>query len=178
MKLKTLIFCFLLMSCIPTRVPPKIVDFEIRVAKKFHKKLQNQHSFVFEDSKEADDFYQFMNLKFKRNHEEVESNVPVEINSKRYYLSFYEVEKPLKTINLIPMFIDSALENKDRDPIMSDAHTTRIEKWFLVLTVSDDDINDNLNPNYPNQRNVINYLKALKKQYLSTQNYNELLFRD
>jgi hypothetical protein len=60
----------------------------------------------FEDTKNAAEFYNFMNAKYDLNHTNVESNIPITINNEIYYLSFFERERTTKTVNLIPFAVD------------------------------------------------------------------------
>lgn len=142
-------------------------------AKKFKNDLPNFYGFIFEDTKNADEFYNFINAKYNLKHLNVESNVPIAINNKSYYLSFFEREKTTSTLNLIPLAIDSHRNRNGRNPLLEDIYTTRKGFWYIVLLVTDSNVNDGLHPNYPQNDAIINYLKELKKEYLSTSNYME-----
>lgn len=178
MKLFPIIFFFLLFtSCIPLRVAPNIKEEKVVVAKKIKRTLPRNYSYIFEDPKDANEFYNYVNTKYELNNNEVEFNVPVLINKDEYFLSFYEVEIPTKTINLIPILIDAKLESDGNNTILEDAHFSRVGNWYIVLTISDSKMNDCLNPKFTNRQEVVNFLKDLRLEYLNTSNYLDALFR-
>ncbi len=148
------------------------------VAKKFKRTLPKKHSYIFEDPKDADEFYNYINTKYRLNHEDVEYNVPVLINENEYFLSFHEVERITKTLNLIPLFIDAGLDSKGYSPLMEDIHSTRTGHWYIVLTITDSNMNDCLNPKFDNRQEVISFLKEVRLEYLNTSNYFDPLFRN
>lgn len=172
-KLSCYLLIFLAYSCIPYKIAPKIDGELIVKAKKFKKDLPNFYGYIFEDTKNADEFYKFINTKYNLKNINVDSNVPISINNKTYYLSFFERERSTATINLIPFVIDAHRSSKGRDPILENLHTSRKGFWYLVLTVTDSEIKDCLNPNYPQSGEIVNHLKKLKKEYFSTSNYQE-----
>ena len=116
--------CYLLIliaySCIPYKIAPNIEGEKIIKAKKFKKNLPNFYGFIFEDPKNANEFYNFINAKYNLKHLNVDSNVPISINNETYYLSFFEREKATETINLIPIAVDAGLQSKGNDPIFED----------------------------------------------------------
>lgn len=147
------------------------------VARKFKKSLPNTNAFIFEDPKDADEFYNYINTKYELGHQNVEGNVPVIIDNKEFFLSFYETEIPTKTLNLVPILVDASLDSKGNDPMFEDAHVSRIGNWYLALTVSDTAMNDCLSPSYKDRDSIVKYLRDLRKEYLNTQNYLEALFK-
>lgn len=167
----------LLHSCIPVRIPPKIESDKVMLAKKFKRKLPNKNAFIFEDPKEADEFYHYVNTRFNRLHNDVEWNVPFELEGDTFYFNFYEIEKPFKTINLIPFIIDAKLEENDYGPFFENSYVSREGHWFLVITVSDEELNDCLALNYRNRENILKYLRDLKYEYLNTHNYIEAFLK-
>lgn len=170
--LALLLILFFITSCIPLRTAPKIDTDKVKIARKFKKDLPNQYAFVFEDPKEADEFYYFINAKFDLNFDLVESNVPFFVNDKEYALTFYEREKVDKTLNLLPMVLDAALNSDDDDnSIFEDSYSSRVGHWYLILTVSDDQMKDCLSPNYQHRDAVVKYLRTLKEEYLTTNDY-------
>jgi len=171
------VLILLFSSCIPTRIAPNIEEDKVMIAKKFKKKLPKRNSFIFEDPKKANEFYAFINAKFKLNDTNVQWNVPFIVHTKTYYFSFYEVEKSSKTINLAPLIIDAVLDRNDIDPVLEDAYTSRIGQWYIVLTVNDRDINDCLKPGYTKRDEIVEFLRQLQKEYLTTSNYKSLLFK-
>ncbi|WP_299440895.1 hypothetical protein [uncultured Aquimarina sp.] len=170
-------FLLLFSSCIPTKIAPNIKEDKVMVAKKFKKGLPKRNSFIFEDPKNANEFYQYINNKFKLNDKDVEWNVPFIVNNTEYYLSFHEVERSTNTINLAPMVIDAALEQNDHTPILEELHTSRSGKWYVVLTVNDEDFKDCLKENYAKRDEIVVFLRQLRKEYLSTSHYESLLFK-
>lgn len=178
MKLFFLLFTVLIFtSCIPLRVAPSIKGEKLIVAKKFKRNLPRKHSYVFEDPKDANEFYNYINTKYDLGHEDVAYNVPIIINGYEYFLSFHEVEKITKTLNLIPLVIDAGLDSNGYSPLLEDMHSTRTGNWYIVLTVSDSKMNDCLAPNYGDREVVINYLKQERLEYLTTSNYFDALFK-
>jgi len=164
---------FSLCSCIPLKVAPLIKGEKIANAKKFKRDLPNFQGFIFEDTKNANEFYNFINTKYNLKHVNVESNVPITINNNTYYLSFFERERITKTINLIPMLVDAKLNQNGNDALLQDLHTSRNGFWYIIITVTDAEIKDCLNANHPQNEAVIKYLKNLKNEYFSTSNYIE-----
>ena len=172
-----LFFLLLFTSCIPLKIAPKIDGEKLIIAKKFKKSLPKKHSYVFEDPKDADEFYNYINIKYELNHEDVYFNVPFNINGKEYFFSFHEVERVTKTLNLIPMFIDAGLDSRGHSPVFEDVHSSRSGNWYIVLTVADSAMNDCLNMEYANRHEVLSFLKSVRLEYLGTTNYLDALFR-
>lgn len=167
MKKISLYLLFLLVySCIPYKIAPKIEGEKIIKAKKFKKDLPNYYGFIFEDTKNANEFYNFINTKYNLKKQNVESNVPISINNKTYYLSFFERERTTSTLNLLPLAIDTHRNSNNKNPMLEDLYTSRRGFWYLILTVIDNDIKDCLNPNYPNYEEIISHLKKTKKRIL------------
>lgn len=163
-------------SCIPLRIAPSIETDKVMVAKKFKRKLPKQHAFIFEDPKDANEFYNYVNTKYELLHQDVEFNVPFEIEAKPFYFSFHEVEILDKQLNLLPIVVDTALDNNNINPIFENEHVTRQGNWYLAITVLDDDMNDGLKSDYIYREKIVKYLKNLRIEYLNTQNYLEALF--
>ena len=164
---------FVVYSCIPLKIAPNIEGEKIANAKKFKKDLPNFEGFIFEDTKNANEFYNFINAKYDLKHINVDSNVPIIINNKTYYLSFFERERITKTINLIPIIVDAKLNQNENDAILQDLYTSRNGFWYIIITVTDGEIKDCLNANHPENEVIIKYLKNLKNEYFSTSNYVE-----
>ncbi len=174
--MKKICFCLLILiasSCIPVKIAPNIKEEKIANAKKFKKDLPNCYGFIFEDTKNAAEFYNFVNAKYDLNHTNVESNTPISINNKLYYLSFFERERTTKTVNLIPLAIDAGLSAKGNNPVLDGLYTSRNGYWYIIISVRDADLKDCLDPNYPQQQDVFHYLKKLKDEYFSTSHYIE-----
>ena len=128
-----LIIVFLTTSCIPIRIAPNISEHKIVKANKFKRKLPKEYSFVFEDPKDANEFYNYINTKFQLEHQQVDWDVPFIIENQFHYLRFYETEIPNKTLNLIPFIIDAKLESNGNNPIFEDVYVSRKGNWYIVM---------------------------------------------
>lgn len=167
-SLFTLLGIFLIVSCIPLRIAPKIKGDKIKIAIKFKRKLPNKYAYIFKDPKVEDAFFRFMDEQYKLNGQDVDRDIPFEIESEIFFLSFYEVEIPTKTINLIPIIVNVILASKDIDPIMWDLQFTRIGHWYFVLTVTNSNLEDCLTPNYLLRSKIVDYLRTLKFTYYNS----------
>ena len=173
-----LAFLTLLHSCIPTRIAPTIQDYKVTTGKKFKRSLPERHMFVFEDPKAANEFYNYINTKFELNHTDVYDNVPILLGQKQYFFSFYEVDIPNKTINLVPLAVDALLQSADLDPILDGQYETRKGNWYVAIEVYCDTEQDSLHPNSDSRLIVSEYFRLLKNEYLASHNYNEVLFKN
>ena len=174
-----LIFFILLLSysCVPLRIAPNIKDNKVMVAKKFKRQLPKDYAFIFEDPKDADEFYNYINIKYEREHVDVDLQVPLRIDGSTYYMSFYETEIPNKTLNLALIAVDAKREQNGNDPLFQDNHVSRVGKWYIVITMIDSEGNDALHPDYSNKDMVYAALMELKHQYLTTSNYLDARLR-
>ena len=172
-----LVLFFLAYSCIPLKIAPKIEDNKVMLAKKFKRKLPKDYAFIFEDPKDADEFYNYINIKFELNNNDVNYQVPFIVNNSTYYMTFHETEISTKTLNLVPIAIDAKRKSNGNNPILEDAHISRKGHWYLVLTIIDTEGNDCLKPSYKDRSALVNYLKELKKEYLTTVNYYDALLK-
>ncbi len=174
----TLLAFLMVSSCIPLRIAPTIKEEKVMLAKKFKRKLPKRYAFIFEDPKDAGEFYNYINTKYGLDHQNVERNAPIMVNNTTFFLSFYETEIPTKTINLIPILIDAGLTKNGIDPVLEDAEFSRIGNWYIALTVSDATMEDALHPGHEAHRKIITYLRKLRIEYLNTTNYYNALFRN
>ena len=165
-------------SCIPVKIAPKFKNESYKVikAKKFQRKLPRETSFIFKDPKDANEFYQYINKKYQLNHKDVGYNTPFEIDGKTYYLTYNEVGKEDENINLGLAVVDKVLEEKVGMTMFEDNYTSRKGHWYLILTVYDEEIKNCLIENHPMKPEILQYLKELQQEYLTTHNYEELLF--
>ncbi len=183
-SLRLFAILFLVQSCIPLRIAPQIEDYKITKGKKFKRSLSKRQMFIFEDAKEAEQFYNFINIKFQLGHTKVYDDVPFEIDARQYFFSWYELEIPDKSINLLPvvfdLFLNVALGNEDMESYVSDEDNTYSRKgnWYLALEVYSDSEPDCLAETSLSREAVLKYLRALKKEYLATHNYNETVFKN
>jgi len=174
-----LLVCPVLTSCIPIQIAPKIENYKIKIAKKFKRKLPKEYAFIFEDPKRANEFYHYISLKHRASNDG-QFNAPFELNGETFYLSFYETEKTTKTFDVLPIFADAALVNSGLDPFFEDDdynYVSRSGDWYLVVLVTDVNQNDCLEPSYKGRDKIIEYLEGMKKEYLTTHNYNEVLLK-
>jgi len=167
----------LAVSCIPLQIAPNIEGAKVYSGKKFKRKLPKQQVYVFEDPKDANEFYTYINARYKIDYDEGGGNVPITIHEKKYYLTFYEVERNTKTVNVIPIIVDIALESKGNAAILEDIHYSRLGTWYIALTVSDEEFNDNLKVDDPEHKQVIKHLDNLRNEYLTTANYMEVYLK-
>ncbi|MDT0556434.1 hypothetical protein [Patiriisocius hiemis] len=62
-------------------------------------------------------------------------------------------------------------------PVLEDAHEYRKGTWYIVLTARDSKLVDALNPNYKNHVVIEKYFKAMRYEYLTTQEYIEVYLK-
>ncbi len=164
-------------SCIPVKIAPKFKnqDYKIMQAKKFQRKMPRETSFIFKDSKSADEFYHYVNKKYNLNHKDVGLNTAFKFNDKTYYLSYSEVGKEDENANVGLALVDLVLEEKAGFTVFENNYTTRKGHWYIILTVYDEEIKNCLLNKHPMKSEITKYFRALKKEYLTTHNYEELL---
>jgi hypothetical protein len=144
-------------------------------AKKFQRKMPRETSFIFKDPKNADEFYSYVNKKYKLNDADVGVNTPFQLNNQTLYLSYHEAERTDEMVNLPLVLIDAKRESNGNTPLFENNYTSRSGHWYLILTVYDNDMKNCLKDNHPLKAKTIQYLRDLKQEYLTTQNYEELL---
>lgn len=174
-KFLIFVLAITIVSCIPTQVAPKFKGHKIMQAKKFKRKLPRETSFIFKDPKDADQFYYYINKKYNLNHKDVGLNTPFLLNGKTYYLTYHEVERTDKTANIGLALFDLVLEDKTGVKVFENNYSSRKGHWYLILTVYDDNVNNCLLNKHPDKSIIIQYLKDLKQEYITTHNYEELL---
>ncbi|MBT8204112.1 MAG: hypothetical protein KJP14_07205 [Eudoraea sp.] len=160
-------------SCIPIKIAPEIKDYKIVLAKRFKRDLPRKYAFVFEDEKNADEFYRFLYWKLGRLNTDIEVNLPFNVEGTTYYMSFHERPKRSVVVNLIPLFIDAVLISQDQGAMLEDAYALEGESWYILITVSDSELKDCLMPSHPKQQEVVTTLKTLKDEYENTHHYVE-----
>jgi hypothetical protein len=146
------------------------------MAKKFQRKMPRETAFIFKDSKDTEEFYNYINKKYRLNDVDVGINVPFELDGQTLYLSYHEAEHTDESVNLPFLLVDAKRDSNGNDPIFEDNYTTRKGHWYILVTVYDDEIKNCLRDKHPMRVKTIQYLKDLKQEYLTTQNYEELLF--
>lgn len=170
-------FFFSMLSCIPLQIAPKIEGAKVYKGRKFKKQLPKQSVYVFEDPKDANEFYTYINAKYDIDYDVGGGNLPITINNKNYFLTFYEVERNTKTVNLVPIVVDAAMDSKGNDRIFDGNYTSRSGSWYIALTVTDDNFNDNLKETDPANKEIIKHLDYLRNEYLTTANYMEIYLK-
>jgi len=166
-QLATILFFLIFSSCIPLSIAPNIEDYKIKVARKFKRKLPKDYAFIFEDTKGANEFYNYINLKYELNDKYVERNVPFTINDNKYFLSFYEKKKTTNYLDLFVPVVETAISGSYE----GDIEMVSDSQWYLLLIVYDSNLEDCLEPNHKFRTTVISYLIELKQEYLNS-NYN------
>lgn len=174
-KILFLVFCFTFFSCIPVKVAPKIETYDVVLAKKFKRYLPKRYAYVFEDYKDANEFYYYIKTLYQLNDNDLA--VPFTIEGKEFHFSFYEVERETETINTIPVIIDGALQHKGADPILQDAHTSRNGYWYIAIMVTDENLKDGLHPDYEYKSEIIKYLDNVRETYFISDDYEKALLR-
>ncbi len=172
-KLVIWILPLFITSCIPIKNAPEIKDYKIVVAKRFKRDLPRKYAFVFEDSKNADEFYRFLYWKLGRLDTNIEVDLPFQVDKETFYMSFHERPKRSVTVNLIPVFIDAVLVSQDMESMLDGAYSSEKESWYILITVSDSKLEDCLAPSYPQKREVVSTLKGFKDEYENTHHYIE-----
>ncbi len=177
-KLIILILALSTSSCIPIKIAPKFKneDYKIMQAKKFQKKMPRQTSFIFKDTKDAEEFYNYINKKYQLDHTDVGFNVPFQLDGETLYLSYHEAERTDETVNLPFVLIDAKRDGSGNSRLFENNYATRKGHWYILLTVYDENLKNCLKDHHPLKVKTIQYLKELKQEYLTTQNYEELLF--
>ncbi|MBU2948280.1 hypothetical protein [Zobellia uliginosa] len=184
MKAFLLVLCSTLIgqSCIPLRVAPSIKDYKISKGKKFKRTLSKRTMFIFEDHKEASHFYNYINTKFQLNDENVYDDIPFLIDGENYFFAFYEIDIPTKVLNLGPTLfsatLNAALSLEDDEGYVGGDDVIRTDNWYLAIEVYSDKEKDCLHEDSFSREPVLNYLRTLKKEYLTTHNYNETVFKN
>lgn len=166
-----------LSSCIPVKIAPKFKneDYKIMQARKFQRSMPRATSFIFKDPKDANEFYNYINKKFRLNDVDVGINVPFQLHGETLYLSYYEAERMDEKLNLPLVAIDAKRDSNGNSRLFEDHYSSRTGHWYIILTVYDDNIKNCLRDQHPLKAKTIAYLKALKQEYIATQNYEELL---
>ncbi len=138
--------------------------------------------FIFEDPKDDGHFYDYINIKFKLDHDNVYDDIPFMVDGEQYFFAWYEVEIPDKTLDLASILINVGMNElmggDGEDPFLDTPEVVRKGNWYLALEVYSDTEKDCLADNSLSRNVVLEYLRALKKEYLATHNYNEVVFKN
>ena len=169
-------------SCIPVRIAPSIGDYKLVKGKKFKRSLSRRQMFIFNDPKPSNHFYDYVNTKFQLDGENVYDDVPFVIDGGQYFFAFYEVEISDKTLNLVPgltnAIANKLIKSEDEEKYFNGQEVIRKEIWYIAMEVYSDTEKDCLNANSLSREVVLKYLSTLKKEYLATHNYNEVIFKN
>ncbi len=89
-KLVLLASCLAITACIPVKFAPKFKneDYKVMVAKKFQKKMPRETAFIFKDPKDPEEFYNYINKKYRLNDVDVGYNVPFQLHDETLYLTY------------------------------------------------------------------------------------------
>lgn len=176
----TILILLFLQSCIPLKVAPKIENYKLIKGKKFKRWLPERQMFIFEDNKDSNQFYHYVNSKFQLGDFNVEDNVPFTINGKQYFFSFYEVSKDDQILNLAPMVVEAIVSSvaKQSYEAINGPEVVGKGNFYIAIEVYSDHEADCLAENSFSRTVVLEYLSALKNEYLSTDNYNGLVFKN
>lgn len=166
-KLFILLLATTVTSCISLRKAPSNFTHKIEVAKKFKRQFPRELAYIFEDPKDANQFYNYINIKYQLNDIDVGSNVPVVIDNKTYFITYHEAEIPDKKLNLLGIAVDATLIVNKIDPIFDQGYVKRVGHWFLALTVYDEDDNNCLKSKHPDRKMVLDYLNLLQNEYIN-----------
>ncbi len=164
-------------SCIPVKIAPNLEEGKVLKARRFIPTLGNRYAYVFEDLKDANEFFKYVNAKYQISYDDLDGNIKFFMDENSYYLTFYEVNKETKTINLIPMVTDGLLEENGYSRSFENQYTSRIGKWYIAITVTDEKMKDCLRPKYEEKAEMEKYLTELQDEYLSTAHYIEVYLK-
>ncbi|WP_149273708.1 hypothetical protein [Pareuzebyella sediminis] len=186
MKKSPFLFLALLLflgSCIPIRIAPNIEDYCVTKGKKFKRGLPKREMFVFEDPKAANEFYNYVNIKYGLDNNNVDDDVPFMLENRLYFFSFYEVEIEDKAIPILGVFADAlisrALDSDEYQPIFTpNDGVYRRGNWYIAIEVYSDLENDCLAEDSFSRKRLLQYLTSIKNEYLTTHNYNETVFKN
>ena len=164
-------------SCIPLSFEPNIKTDKVKLAKRFKRDLPKQYGFIFEDPKEADEFYTFINTKYQL--PGMDRKIPLWIDKKPFIMNIYERRRTTNTLNFVPFVLDLVLSNEgvESHGFFSGFYSSRWEKWFVIITLTDLKGQDALAPDHDKRKANLHYLRNLQKEYLNTANYMEAYFR-
>ena len=163
------------LSCLPTKIAPRIKEYKVKRGHKFHKELSQHYTFIFKDPKQAYDFYNYINIVYQLNYYSVDRDVQFVLSDELFAFSFREAEKTTEFVNLLPVAIDLTLEQKGYARFLESTYQSRTGHWYIIMTVFDELGNDALHPQHRKQKAVLRYLNTLRTNYLAHQNYYEVL---
>jgi hypothetical protein len=144
---------------------------KVKLVKCFKRDLPKQQGFIFEDPKEAGEFYTFINTKYQL--PGMDRKIPLWIDKKPYITNIYERSRATNTINFVPFIFDLVLSNEgvESHGFFSSFYSSRWEKWFVIITLTDLKGQDALAPEHEKRKANLLYLRNLQKEYLNTANY-------
>ncbi len=95
-------------------------------------------------------------------------------------MNIYERRRTTSKLNFVPFILDMVIAGNDNENygFFSSFYTTRTEKWFIMITLTDLNGKDALDPDHNQRTSNLTFLRALQKEYLSTANYMEAYFRN
>jgi hypothetical protein len=72
--------------------------------------------------------------------------------------------------------VDLVLSEKAGFRVFDENYDSRKGHWYILITVYDEKVSNCLLNKHSKRQDILQYLKSLKKEYLDTHNYEELLF--
>ncbi|MRI01100.1 hypothetical protein GH721_11215 [Kriegella sp. EG-1] len=171
---------FICQSCIPLRIAPNIQTYKISKGKKFKRGLPKRQMFIFEDTKQAGAFYDYVNIKYELNDIDVYDDIPFQIAGQEYFFSFYEIDIPDKSVNFLPVLFEQAINAAlhIEDDNNAEPKEIRKDNFYIAIEVYSDIEKDCLSSEALSKESVLKYLSNLRQEYLTTKNYNELVFKN
>ena len=107
-----LLFAFFT-SFVPLSFAPNIKTDKVKLAKRFKRDLPKQQGFIFEDPKEADEFYTFINTKYQL--PGMDRKITLWIDKKPYIMNVYERSRATNTVNFVPFILDLLLSGEGNE---------------------------------------------------------------
>ncbi|MBS9461288.1 hypothetical protein KIM67_02610 [Flagellimonas sp. 389] len=155
-------------SCTPFQTAPTIDDYQITKGAQLKEGLPEKNLFVFEDPKDANEFYNYINTKFNLENYYVDVEVPFNLDGRNYFLSFYEVEMLDRTVDTFGTVLGIiAGEELEEEP--------EEFKHYIAIEVFSSIENDCLKETYPSRESIVTHLNILKNEYLNGRNWNRLV---
>ena len=149
---------FLIHGCIPLRMAPRISNYEVSKAKEIDKRIKfREHIFVFENPKRKTQFEKFLENKYELFPYGYGDRYEVVLNDQTF-------DVRVNNLILSDSYIDlTGIRNKDDD---NDEDTDI--RYYIAIRVSSAYEDDCLSVNSLHYDLLLNYLKELKTEYLSS----------
>ena len=88
-------------------------------------------------------------------------------------MNVYERSSTTNNVNFVPFIFDLVLSNEgvESHEFFSSFYSSRWEKWFVIITLTDLKGQDALAPEHAKRKANLLYLRNLPKEYLNTATY-------